>query len=101
VIGPNFFEDEAGRAVTVNSAHCTEMLHTFLELELQRCGVDTQTLWFQQDGATAHTVSTATQVLNELFPARVISHRGNIEWPAILPNLIACNLLGISQEQVV
>jgi hypothetical protein len=35
VIGPYFFEDEAGRAVTVNSARYTEMLHTFLELELQ------------------------------------------------------------------
>jgi len=34
VIGPYFFEDEAGRAVTVNSACYTEMFHTFLELEL-------------------------------------------------------------------
>ena len=32
VIGPYFFEDEAGRAVTVNSARYTEMLRTFLEL---------------------------------------------------------------------
>jgi hypothetical protein len=47
VIGSYFFEDEAGRAVTVNSACYTEMLHTFLELELQRLGVETQTLWFQ------------------------------------------------------
>jgi hypothetical protein len=38
VIGPYFIEDEAGRAVTVNSARYTEkMLRTFLELELQRC----------------------------------------------------------------
>jgi hypothetical protein len=32
VIGPYFFEDEAGRAVTINSARYTEMLRTFLEL---------------------------------------------------------------------
>jgi hypothetical protein len=44
VVGPCFFEDEGGRAVTVNSAHYTEMLHTFLEPELQRLGVETQTL---------------------------------------------------------
>ena len=44
VIGPYFFEDEAGRAVTVNSARYTEMLRTFLELELQRLGVENQTL---------------------------------------------------------
>ena len=50
VISPYFFEDEAGRAVMVNSARYTEMLCTFLELELQRLGVETQTLWFQPAG---------------------------------------------------
>jgi hypothetical protein len=73
VIGPYFFEIKAGRPVTVNSAHYTEMLRTFLELELQGLGVETQTLWFQQDGAMAHTARTAMQVLNKMFPARVIS----------------------------
>jgi hypothetical protein len=34
VTGPYFFEDEACRAVTVNSARYTEMLRTFLELDL-------------------------------------------------------------------
>jgi len=58
-MGHYFSEDEAGRSVTVNSACYTEMLRTFLELELQRFGVETQTLWFQQDGAMAHTARTA------------------------------------------
>jgi hypothetical protein len=79
VVSPYFFEDEASRAVTVNSARYTEMLRTFVEPELQRLGAETQTLWFQQDGATAHTARTAMQVLNKMFPARVISQRGNIE----------------------
>jgi len=87
VTGPYFFEDEVGRAVTVNSACYTEMLHTFLEPELQSLGVETQTLRFQQDGATAHTARTAMQVLNEMFPAPMISQTGNIEWPARLPSL--------------
>ena len=69
VIGPYFFEDEAGRAVTVISAPYTEMLSTFLEPKLQRPGVETQTLWCQQDGAAAHTARTAMRVLNEMFPA--------------------------------
>jgi hypothetical protein len=34
VIGAYFFEDKAGRAVTVNVARYTEMLRTFLEPEL-------------------------------------------------------------------
>ena len=91
VIGPYFFEDEAGRAVTVNSASYTEMLRTFLELELQRLGVETQTLWFQQDGATAHIARTAMRVLNKIFPAPMISRRGNTECPARSPHLNACN----------
>jgi len=50
VIGPHFFEDEAGRAVTVHSAVHTEMFRTFLEQELETLGDETQNLWFQQDG---------------------------------------------------
>ena len=57
VIGPYFFEDKTGRAVTVNTAHYTETLCKFLELDLWRLGAETQTLWFHQYGATAHIVS--------------------------------------------
>jgi hypothetical protein len=54
VISPYFFEDEEGRAVTVNSALYTEMLRTFLELELQRLGVETQTLVSARRGNGSH-----------------------------------------------
>jgi len=91
VIGPYFFEDEAGRAVTINSARYTQMLRTFLEPDLQRLDVETQNLWFQQDGTTAHSARTAVRVLKEMFPTRVISRRGNIEWPARSPDLNACD----------
>jgi hypothetical protein len=93
VIGPYFFENEAGRTVTVNSASYTKMLRTFLEPELQRLGIENQTLWFQKDGATANTAGTAMPVLFEMFPARVISRRGSIEWPARSPDLNACDFL--------
>jgi hypothetical protein len=73
VIGPYFFEDEEGRAVTVNSARYTGMLRTLLETELQRLGVEAQTLWFQQDGTTAHNARNAMRVHKDMFPARVIS----------------------------
>jgi hypothetical protein len=91
VIGPYFFEDESGRAVTVNSARYTEMLRTFLEPELQRLGVENKTLCFQQDGATAHITRTAVRFLSKMFPARVISRRGNIEWPARSPDFNTCD----------
>ena len=91
VISHCFFEDEVCRAVTANSAHYTEMFCTFLEPELQRLGAETQTLWFQQDGATAHTARTVMRVLNKMFPAHVISQTGNLEWPARSPDLNAFN----------
>jgi len=93
VISPYFFEDETGRAVTVNSARYTEMLGTFLELELQRLDVENQTLLFHPHGATAHSARTEMQVLSEMFPARLISRRGNIEWPARSLDLNACDFL--------
>jgi hypothetical protein len=67
------------------------MLCTFLEPELQRLSVETQTLWFQQDGAMAHTARNAMRVLKDRFPARVISQRGTVEWPARSPDLSACD----------
>jgi hypothetical protein len=91
VIGPYFFEDKASRAVTVNSSRYTEMLCTYLEPELQRLGVETHTLWFQQDRATPHTARTVIRVLNEMFPGCMISRRWNIEWLARSPDLNACD----------
>ena len=58
VTGPFFCEDQTGRTVTVNSTRYTEMFRTFLEPESQRLGVETQTVWFQQYGAMAHTART-------------------------------------------
>jgi len=52
VIGPYFFE-EGGAKVTVTSDWYIEMLETFLCPKLD--DVDTEDVWFQQDGATAHT----------------------------------------------
>ena len=77
VIGPYFFEDEAVRAVTVNSAGYTEMLRTFLEPALQRLDVEKQTLLFQQDRATAHSARTAMRVLTRCLQL-VWSHEEGI-----------------------
>jgi hypothetical protein len=49
-IGPYFFEDRC--SVTV---HYVEMLQNFLTPELGCRGTELSTIWFQQDGATAHT----------------------------------------------
>jgi hypothetical protein len=46
-------------------------------------------LWFQQDGATAHTAQASMALLCERFPGRAISRFGDINWPPRSPDLTA------------
>jgi hypothetical protein len=39
------------------------------------------TLWFQQDGATAHVAVISIAALQRFFPQRVISRFGYVPWP--------------------
>ena len=48
-------------------------------------------MWFQQDGATAHTARDTMQLLREHFPERLISLRGDLPWPARSPDLTPCD----------
>lgn len=76
MIGPYFFQ-EGGVTVTVTPDWYAGMLETFLRPKLN--DVDTEHIWFQQDGATAHTVRRSLGVLREMFPGRLISLRGDVE----------------------
>ncbi|KAL0879455.1 hypothetical protein ABMA27_003206 [Loxostege sticticalis] len=69
IIGPYFHEDRRGRPLNVNSDRYCDMLRNFL------------------DGATCHTSNQAMEAVNELFPNKVISPRGNINWPPRSPDL--------------
>lgn len=88
IIGPYFFEDGAGRTVTVNSARYTNMIHNFLRPSLLHFpGYDANGTWFQQDGATAHTAETSITAVTALFPGTVISINGDIPFPPRSPDL--------------
>ena len=43
---------------------------------------DMDNVWFQQDGATAHTTRRAMGILREMFPGLLISLHDDIGWPA-------------------
>jgi len=66
VIGPYLFEDENGKAITVTSHRYTEMINEFLSPNLPP---NNGTLWFQQDGATAHTAVISSAALRRFFSA--------------------------------
>lgn len=87
IIGPYFFEDNMGRAVTVNSERYVEMLDNFLVPELQNFSGYNQRTWFQQDGATSHTSNMSLPRVREIFSGKLISRRGDINWPPRSPDL--------------
>lgn len=53
IIGPYFFEDEAGNTVTVDSQRYYAMIEDYFLPQLE--GMDMHDVFFQQDGATCHT----------------------------------------------
>jgi hypothetical protein len=91
VVGPYFYEDERGRAVTVRAANYCDMIRDFLVPALQEFRGDTSRMWFQQDGATCHTANVSIGLLKNVFPGKLISKRGDIEWPPRSPDLSPCD----------
>ena len=47
---------------------------------LKREGVDIRLEWFQQDGATPHTITATLEMLRENFGQRAISRRTDFNW---------------------
>ena len=76
------------KAITVTSQCYTEMINEFLSPDLPP---NNGTLWFQQDGAMAHTAVISIAVLHCLFPQWVISHFGDVPWPPHSLDLTAAN----------
>ena len=87
VWGPYFFEEE-GVTVTVTSDQYCDMLQNFLRPKLDELE---EYVWFQQDGATAHTSRRSLSILRDTFPGHLISLRGDIGWPARSPDLTPCD----------
>lgn len=87
IIGPYFFEDQRSRPVTVNTQRYIAMLQNFFAPALQDYSGFNQRTWFQQDGATCHTSNDSIAAVREIFGQKVISKRGDINWPPRSPDL--------------
>ncbi|GFU02286.1 uncharacterized protein TNCV_2921781 [Trichonephila clavipes] len=70
IIGPYFFKNDEGHNVTVNGDWYRAMITNFFIPELNNH--DVQELWFQQDGATCHTVRATIDLLKDTFDDRLI-----------------------------
>ena len=74
----------------MNAELYSEMLRSFFIPQLRQHAVNDETL-FQQDGATSHTARVSMNILNDVFPNRVISRYGAIPWPPRSPDLTPCD----------
>ena len=79
IIGPFFFENEQGAAVTTNGERYRVMFNEFLFLKIKEDVMDD--VWFQQDGATCHTANGTIDLLRTVFEYRIISRNSDVNWP--------------------
>ncbi|MCP6066037.1 hypothetical protein NL348_27925, partial [Klebsiella pneumoniae] len=70
VIGPYFFDDDNGLAITVTSSRYVAVLETFVVEQQKRFPPILNTAWFQQDGATSHTAQISMTAVRRLFGKR-------------------------------
>ena len=89
VWGPYFFKEEE-KAVSVTSARYVQMLQNFFTPNLKNLR-ENATVWFQQDGATAHAAKKLMDVLRGLFPGHLISLHGDIRRRARSPDFSPCD----------
>ena len=79
--------------LTVNSERYVSILQNFLQPRMEEI-VEAEGLgdmWFQQDGATAHTARISLSVFRRMFPRRLVSLRGDLGWPVWSPDLSICD----------
>jgi hypothetical protein len=63
----------------------------FCKPELCHHGINPSSVWFQQDGATAHTGRTSMSVLQKIFPQHFISCGSDVPRPAHSSDLSTCD----------
>ncbi len=86
VLPITFFEDEDGDPVSVNAQRYLDVIRDQV-LPFLPGGRIRDRLYWQQDGATAHTARIVMDFLKEQFGDRIISRRSNHPWPASSPDL--------------
>jgi len=67
------------------------MITNILQPELRRRRTKCANVWFQQDGATAHTAHQSMTVVRNMFPGHLISRFRDVPWPPRSPDLTTCD----------
>ena len=89
IFGPFLFE--GGETATVTSDRSIRMFENCFLPELRKRGINRASMWFQQDGATAHTARASMTAVRAAFPNHVISRFEDLPWPPRSPDLSMCD----------
>ena len=84
--GPFFFENEEGKAQTVNTERYIEKLEMFVQ-NLRRKRIPLRDAWLMQDGATPHTSRESLRWLSRHFQERIVSLKTEFELAPHSPDL--------------
>ena len=87
----HFFFEEGEDTATVTSDRYIRMFENYFLPELRRRRINTASMWFQQDGVTAHTARASMTAVRAAFPNHVISRFGDLPWPPRSPDLSMCD----------
>ena len=79
ILGPIFFKNEQGEAVTVNGDRYRAMLNEFLFTKIEE--EDIGNIWFQQDGTTYYPAEATSDIVIPVFEDPIISRRADVVWP--------------------
>ena len=79
IIGPFFFENEQGAAVTVHGERYRAMLNEFFFPKIEEDDMDD--IWFQQYGATCHTANVTIDLLRTVDEYQITSRNSDVNWP--------------------
>ena len=62
-----------------------------IQRDFRRLNINRREAWWQQDGASCHTSNQSIRYLSGQFPGKLISKRGDHNWPARSPDLAICD----------
>lgn len=96
LFGPYFFP-----STVTGDSYRAILSEVFIPDVISRFG-DLDNVWFQQDGAPAHTANLTKEFITSHFLNRVISHGFPHEWPPRSPDLTPCDffLWGVVKDIV-
>ena len=99
---PVFFEASNGTTAAVNKDRYLGMLEKLWLMMMANIGLDTDTIWFQQDRALAHSSRVALSWLEDHFGERVVNVKTLNPSPAHSPDLtpLDFHLRGLIESQV-